>query len=336
MIPNITPAYTNDTSFSAIEKTLFNDEFYNNALLQSLIDTGVFSKKEVEALETLDVEALEDFLDALDAQYLADNLDVSDSVIEGSFSNGLQHFVNNGSQEGRRLFQAGEYLNANDDVISSVLNGGVSSALEHFITVGYRENRAFNSGDFSQSEYIMANEDVAIAIQNGDYFDGLEHYLLVGHNENRSIQDNSVFDEAFYLERYSDVAQAVEDGYFKSGAEHYIEFGKKEGRLSVSLIEEPKVYEDKSYEIGSRNSAEFIRILGIVIENVTTSAILYSLSKDYRDEQLQVRYFLKVEADKIYYGYTEKIDGVEYFVTQSPDGFQNHVRDGTRYMFVQD
>ena len=79
-----------------------------------------------------------------EAFYLIQNPDVADAIIEGSFEDGFEHYIEFGQFEGRnpsRIFDESRYLSQNPDVAEAVNEGTVRSGFEHFILSGRAEGR---------------------------------------------------------------------------------------------------------------------------------------------------------------------------------------------------
>ncbi len=167
--------------------------------------------------------------------YLQQYADVAQSVANGVYNSGLEHWIKFGFAEGRTPqinFNEQFYLDFNSDVAAAVKNGGFSSALEHYALFGAGEGRAAVSpiSDFNETAYLQANSDVAQAVANGLFNSGFQHWIEFGVTEGRNAATS--FRENFYLDFNPDVAAAVRNGNFTSGLEHYLMFGAAENRAA--------------------------------------------------------------------------------------------------------
>ena len=92
------------------------------------------------------------------------------------------------------LFSNGDYLAANPDVAAAVQSGAVRTALDHYVDNGVQEGRAslpFNMNlNFDATFYATERPDVVAAINGGTFGDSsnldgslFAHYVLAGFNE---------------------------------------------------------------------------------------------------------------------------------------------------------
>ncbi|MEB3827733.1 S8 family serine peptidase [Phormidium sp. CCY1219] len=172
----------------------------------------------------LDISSLFD-----ESYYLQQNPDVLGAVNAGSFSNGLDHFLQVGQYLGTDpsgFFDTDYYLEVHPDVEAAVIQGE-TTAIAHFATQGKWEERD-PFAEFDSDVYLAENPDVAAAVER-DELTGIDHFVAVGQYEGRDPGPN--FDTEFYLEHNPDVAAAVRRGEL-SAIEHYLELGKTEGRAA--------------------------------------------------------------------------------------------------------
>ncbi|WP_276931448.1 hypothetical protein [Elstera cyanobacteriorum] len=144
---------------------------------------------------------------SLERQYLARNLDVAAAVAEGTYINGLAHYLAYGYKEadrggfgrldpsklgGSALGDAErKYLQANLDVGQAIADGRYQGdGLQHYLTWGYKEKGrgeygAFNkdnllnekSGD-AETGFLLRNLNVAAIVATGQgYNSGLSYYI---------------------------------------------------------------------------------------------------------------------------------------------------------------
>jgi hypothetical protein len=172
--------------------------------------------------------------------YLYTYTDVAESVAQGDFASGYQHFVTHGLDEGRNpsvLYSEKHYLANQDDVAQAVAQGTFNSGLQHFLLQGHRENRD-PSAYFDQGDYLTRNGDVAIAIQNQEVHSAFEHYVRFGVDELGRLPDSpaaAVFNESFYLQVNPAVAEAIAmDASLNDGFDHFVSVGQLEN-LAPSL-----------------------------------------------------------------------------------------------------
>jgi len=175
-------------------------------------------KPEIEIQIEVDLPITEETFD--NEFYLAVNPDVRIEVEKGEFQTGYQHFIEQGSIEGRSYrisegdsqassyavistdnFNEDFYLEVNPDVKQGVDSGELSSGYDHFVGIGVKEGRAFQLSQSSSGELTPP----------------------------MNIYSNN-FDEEFYLEVNPDVREALLDDDFNSGYQHFIEIGVQEGR----------------------------------------------------------------------------------------------------------
>lgn len=171
--------------------------------------------------------------------YLRSYPDVAAAVRAGIFSSGLQHFQQQGLQEGRTevspYWSENSYFSfgpvfappKNPDVLEAVRNGVFPSGLAHFIQFGEAEGRFPEFSFYSEEYYLQRYPDVANAVSAGAIPSGYSHFIQFGQLENRIPNP---FNEEYYLGLYPDVAAAVNAGNFFSGLEHYTDLGRNEGR----------------------------------------------------------------------------------------------------------
>ncbi|MFB2917122.1 MULTISPECIES: amino acid ABC transporter substrate-binding protein [Aerosakkonema] len=174
--------------------------------------------------------------------YLQENPDVAQSVANGTFASGFQHWIKLGFFEGRTpqiSFQESFYLDFNPDVARAVAKGEFTSGLEHYALFGASEGRLAVSGipNFNEKTYLQENPDVAQAVANGFFTSGFQHWLKYGFFEGRTPHIS--FKENFYLDYNPDVAQAVANGSLTSGLSHYIKYGARETRAAVASATRP-------------------------------------------------------------------------------------------------
>ncbi|KAA5606078.1 hypothetical protein F1188_08710 [Roseospira marina] len=140
--------------------------------------------------------------------YLANNQDVRDAIVLGTFGAGLTtdyngdgevtnadlaeyHYNTFGWLEDRdpnATFDTSAYLDANPDVLLAGVN-----PFTHFLTLGLSEGRSPNASiprveDFDAETYLANNEDVQTAVDNGDFDSAYQHYVLYGQYEGRAAQ----------------------------------------------------------------------------------------------------------------------------------------------------
>ena len=84
-------------------------------------------------------------------------------------------------------FDENFYLTQNPDVALAVANGSFVNGLDHYLQFGQFEGRPPSSQlAFDVTFYLTVNPDVALAVANGNFTSGLEHYILFGFSEGRS------------------------------------------------------------------------------------------------------------------------------------------------------
>ncbi|NET26900.1 SBBP repeat-containing protein [Okeania sp. SIO1I7] len=121
--------------------------------------------------------------------YLENNVDVARFVQNGLFTNGFDHFINQGQFQGRNpslLFDETTYLIENPGVAEAVANNVFNSGFEHFINVGFFEGRDERTTAFDERFYLASNPVVALAVENGVFNSGFEHFILFGEAEGRA------------------------------------------------------------------------------------------------------------------------------------------------------
>ncbi len=102
--------------------------------------------------------------------YLQQNSDVARAVTNGSFNNGLHHWITFGFKEGRTpqiAFSENFYRDYYPDVANAITNGGFSSGLEHYARFGAAEGRASVASDTrpgSQLQEIIDRGFVRVAV----------------------------------------------------------------------------------------------------------------------------------------------------------------------------
>lgn len=163
----------------------------------------------------INVSIFDDDSFRFDAQeYLDTNTDLVSAGL--TTANALEHFVNFGAAEGRRLaFNETGYLEANPDLSTAGLT--TSDALGHYLNFGINENRVLDAED-----YLIANPDLVTAGLTASTAGS--HYLNFGKAEGRSTG----FDPNAYLARNPDLR---ENGITEATAfEHFSAFGESESR----------------------------------------------------------------------------------------------------------
>ena len=124
-----------------------------------------------------------------ESYYLDRNLDVSQAVNAGTFTNGLEHFQQFGRTEGRdpsELFDTEFYLQSNVDIEVAFIEG-VTTPIEHFLEFGQVENRD-PIPEFDTNFYLVNNSDVDAVVP--DFITAYQHYLEFGQTEGRSAVGN--------------------------------------------------------------------------------------------------------------------------------------------------
>lgn len=162
--------------------------------------------------------------------YLFQNPDVVDEIAAGSFSSGLEHFVNVGQFENRdpnALFDTSFYLEINTGVAAAVEAGSLT-AVEHFIRFGQFEFR--DPSPLFNTAFYISNPELATALESAE-LTPFEHYVRFGQFENRD--PSFLFDTDFYLGQNQDVVELLNSGTFSSAIQHYILVGLSENRLST-------------------------------------------------------------------------------------------------------
>lgn len=123
-----------------------------------------------------------------DAYYRQTNPDVDAAIKSGQCRSAFDHFITNGSKEGRKpdkSFEESYYLNSNPDVRNAVSAGIFNSGFEHFIECGSKEGRN-PSASFDSNFYLQHNPDVAQAVNKGQCRSAFQHYTEFGQFEGRA------------------------------------------------------------------------------------------------------------------------------------------------------
>jgi Ca2+-binding RTX toxin-like protein len=137
---------------------------------------------------------------------------------------GLQHYINNGAAEGRKItFDPVAYLCANPGLIA-VFGTNLTAATEHYIKNGYWEGRKTT---FDAYGYLCANPDL-IGVFGTDTAAAEMHYVKNGYWEGRK----TAFDAVGYLCANPGLIAAF--GTDTAAAEmHYVKNGYWEGRKTA-------------------------------------------------------------------------------------------------------
>ncbi|MBQ9609306.1 MAG: N-acetylmuramoyl-L-alanine amidase [Lachnospiraceae bacterium] len=232
--------------------TLYYMHYMNNGINESRdAKTPCELQGGITVLNGVDYSAVYDF-----NYYIKQNPDVFNAFGYDE-EKVLQHFVNNGMNEGRTAkaeFVLRYYKGAYPDLRSAFGNNNKAYYM-HYINNGKKESRTANEDkgvvnptteykgvDYSlvydYNYYVDKNPDVK-AVYGGDDEAVLKHFVVNGMREGRQAKDT--FNVSYYKTNYGDLASVYGNNLINYYM-HYVNRGYKENRVADRLLTQSTGY----------------------------------------------------------------------------------------------
>lgn len=192
-------------------------------------------------------------------------------------TNGLNHFVQSGWQEGRLpTFRALDYIASHPDLMTA-FGVNVAAGEQHFITNGSSEGRKVT---FSAIDYLASYRDLAMVF-GSDTDAAAAHYIQNGRPEDRNVLRHVGIDDGLeYIASNPDLAAAF-GANSQAGVVHYLRHGEYEGRTQsfdglAYLANNPDLFNafEGDAGLGARHYIE----IGRLEERATFNALRYAVS----------------------------------------------------------